>query len=139
LLAHTDLVMMDLKHMDEEKHRRATGVSNRRILANARKLAETGILLIFRTPVVPGVNDTPQEIGAIASFIRELGEVWEKAGHSVAARPGLELLPFHRLAGNKYESLGLEYRVRDLQPPTRETIEALVSVASAYGIMVKHR
>jgi pyruvate formate lyase activating enzyme len=139
LLAFTDLVLMDLKHMDDDKHRLATGVGNRRILENARRLAETGKPLVFRTPVIPGVNDAPEEILAIAGYVRELAGVWEDRRHDPAALPALELLPFHRLAGNKYESLGLDYRVRDLQPPTREKMDELVELARTCGIAVKHR
>ncbi|MGE5222161.1 MAG: glycyl-radical enzyme activating protein [Omnitrophica WOR_2 bacterium] len=138
LLPLTDLVMMDIKQMDPVKHRQATGVSNARLLANARRLAQAGVPLILRTPVIPGVNDTPQDIAAIAAFIRELVELGRENGHYAAA-PFLELLPFHRLAEDKYNSLGMEYRVRHLQPPTREKMDELVEVAVSQGISARHR
>ena len=127
LLPLTDLVMMDIKHMDPGRHEAATGVSNERILANARRLAESGVSLIVRIPIVPGVNDTPAEIAAIAGFVRSLDG------------PALELLPFHRLAENKYRSLGLTYMASALTPPSKEQMEHLTVAAAACGVMVKHR
>ena len=66
----TDLFMVDIKHMDPVKHKEATGVSNELILENIHRLVATGKPVIFRVPVVPTVNDTPEEIGAIAAFVR---------------------------------------------------------------------
>jgi pyruvate formate lyase activating enzyme len=123
LLPLLDLVMMDLKLLDDAAHRAATGVSNRSILANAQRLAGTDRPLIVRTPVVPGVNDTVEEIGAIAEFIQGF--------------PNLqyyELMPFHRLAEGKYRSLGLEYRAGAFQPPSREALQALAERARAAGV-----
>jgi pyruvate formate lyase activating enzyme len=139
LLEFTDLVMMDLKHMDDEKHRQATGVSNKNILSNARSLIEAGKPVIFRTPVVPGVNDAPADISAIAAFVGELVDLWQAGSYDPSCTPALELLPFHRLAGNKYASLGLDYRVRDLQSPSKDHMDELVALAGTYGINVKHR
>ena len=62
LLPVTDLFMMDIKHMDPVQHKEATGVSNERILANARRLAASGKAVLFRIPVIPTVNDTVEEI-----------------------------------------------------------------------------
>ncbi len=130
----TDLVMMDLKHMDSAKHRWATGVPNERILANARRLAQTGKPILFRVPVVPTVNDTPEEIAAIAGFVIELNAL------RAAPEPfGLELLAFHRLAGDKYRSLGQEYSARDLQPPPKERMAELVKAGQATGVAVLSR
>ncbi len=138
LLPFTDLVMMDLKQMDAEKHRAATGVGNERILANARRLAGMRVPLLLRTPVVPGVNDTPAEIAAIAAFIAELVSLRAGAGNGVGPTDiSWELLPFHRLAADKYRSLGLEYRARDLNPPPRELLAVLSEVAHASGVPVR--
>jgi pyruvate formate lyase activating enzyme len=135
LLPSTDLVMLDIKHMDPARHRAATGVSNRRILANAARLAEMGVPLIFRTPVVPGVNDTSEAIGAIAAFIHQITESGKKNGHYQESPPTYELLPFHQLAAGKYHSLGLEYRPASLQPPSREHMQHLAEAAAEGGIV----
>jgi pyruvate formate lyase activating enzyme len=135
----TDLFMIDIKHTDPEKHRAATGVSNERILANIRRLAATGKPIIFRTPVVPGVNDTVEEIGAIADFVREVGRTQLEDGTYHPERVSLELLAFHKLAADKYRSLGLEYPAAHLEPPTKEHMAALVNTAAERVIAVKSR
>lgn len=136
LLAVTDFVMTDIKHMDAEKHRAVTGVSNAQILANHRRLMATDKPVVFRTPVVPTVNATPAEIGAIAAYIRDLAALRAQSGSS-APPPSLELLPFHRMAEDKYRSLGLAYKAQDLPMPTQEEMAALVTLAAGYGIAVK--
>jgi pyruvate formate lyase activating enzyme len=138
LLPFTDLVMMDLKQMDTGKHRAATGAGNERILANARQLAQTRKPLIFRTPVVPGVNDTAAEIEAIAAFVAELVALRAIASNGNGpADISWELLPFHRLADDKYRSLGLEYRARDLNPPPKDHMLVLAESARASGVAVR--
>ncbi len=134
VLPWTDLFMMDIKHTDSAKHRWATGVPNERILANARKLTQTGKPIIFRVPVVPTVNDTPDEIAAIAGFVNELNAI-----RTCPEPYTLELLTFHRLAGDKYRSLELEYQAKDLTPPSKEHMANLVKVGQAAGVAVLSR
>jgi pyruvate formate lyase activating enzyme len=122
LLPYVNLVMMDIKTLDEDKHTQATGVSNKLILSNAQKLADTGIPLIFRIPVIPTVNDTPDEIAEIANFISSLR----------VKNISLELLPFHRLAGDKYRSLDLDYRAHHLESPNKEQMRVLLESAHQY-------
>lgn len=134
LMPVTDLVMMDLKLLDPAGHRDATGKSNERILENARRIARTGKPVIFRTPLVPTVNDSPEAIGTIAAFVRTL--IDEREG-----RPGItyELLAFHKLARDKYRSLGMEYRAEPIQPPSRERMQMFVDVAAQYGVPTTFR
>lgn len=123
LLPMVDLVMMDIKHLDSDAHRRATGVPNVRILANAQRLGQQPQPLIVRTPIVPGVNDTPEEVAAIAAFVARL--------------PNLlyyELLPYHPMAKSKYRSLDLDYRADDLLSPTAAHMAALAEVVASQGI-----
>jgi len=139
LLPLIDLVMMDLKTMDPDKHLTATGIPNQRILENARHLAETNKPIIFRVPIVPTVNSTLEEISAIAQFVRELGDMRSENGAGPGKGISLELLPFHRLAGDKYKSLGMEYRASDLQTPEREQMIDLVEAARHYFSEVTSR
>ncbi len=97
---HADYILYDLKCMNDEKHKQGTGVSNKRILENAKNLVKENKWIHFRTPLIPGFNDSPEDIEATARFIRdELG--LNPAGH-------LELLAYNNLGEDKYLRLGNE-------------------------------
>jgi pyruvate formate lyase activating enzyme len=138
LLPVTDLIMMDLKLIDPIKHKSACGDSNERILANAQRLALTNKPIIFRTPIVPTVNDTFEDIGAIVKFVQNLVELRarHKNGQGNWAEIQLELLPFHRLASDKYRSLGMEYLACNLESPTKERMQELAKIAEIHGVEV---
>jgi len=134
LLPFTDLVMMDLKLIRPEKHQQATGNTNERILSNAQMLAMTSKPIIFRTPVVPSVNDTPEEIRQIVAFVGELIALRTRNGRGTRANISYELLAFHKLGSDKYRSLGMEYRASTLVPPSLEQMRALLEIATAAGV-----
>ena len=138
LLPVTDLIMMDLKLVDPIRHQQACGQSNDRIMANARRLALTDKPVIFRTPIVPTVNDTLQDVGAIVKFIRNLVELRIKHNNGKGKETEIqfELLPFHRLGSDKYRSLGMEYHARGLEPPTKEKMQELAEIAKIEGVEV---
>ena len=123
LLPYLDLYLMDIKHMDSEKHKEYTTASNELILKNAKKIAESGVELIIRTPVVPTFNDTAEEIRAISKFAATLPGVKEH-----------HLLPYHRLGQDKYGGLGRKYSLTNVEPPTKERMEYLLSVAEESGL-----
>ncbi len=110
-------VFFDIKILDPAKHEEGAGVGNERILQNISKLSETfpDLPVTVRTPVVPGFNDAPEDIRAIADFLDRL--------------PGLrveyELLPYHRLGESKYSQLGKTYPLEGLEPPPKEHIDDL--------------
>jgi pyruvate formate lyase activating enzyme len=139
LLPFTDLIMMDIKHLDSGKHQLATGQPNDRILSNARQLALNGKTIIFRTPVVPSVNDTELEIEQIAIFVRDLIELRKINAQTEGGEIRYELLAFHKLAAGKYPSLGLDYSARDVEPPSREHMTRLLSAARRCGIEASMR
>lgn len=128
LLPGIDLVMMDLKQLNSDQHKKVTGVGNERILANARQLALTDKPILFRTPVVPTVNDNADDLGAIVEFVHELVALRARHGDgkSQPANIRLELLPFHRLASDKYRSLGQDYRAANLVPLPKERMLELL-------------
>ncbi len=115
ILPYLDHYLMDIKHMNGDKHRKFTGKSNELMLENARKIAASGrTRLSIRVPVVPTFNDTPEEIRAIAQFADKL--------------PGVEdiyLLPYHRLGQDKYEGLGRTYELPHILPPEQERMQEL--------------
>ena len=123
ILPYLDLYLMDIKHMDSAKHKEFTSAGNERILENAKKLSKSGVELVIRTPVVPGFNDTAEEIRAISKFASTLGGV--KQHH---------LLPYHRLGQDKYAGLDRNYALKGVEPPTKERMEYLLSVAEESGL-----
>jgi len=126
ILPDTDLVMVDIKLMDSVRHQDWTGAPNEQILENARRLSHEPRPLIVRTPVIPGVNDTPDEVGRIADLI--------------AGFPNLEyyeLLPYHPLGTGKYQSLGMEYKLAGLKRPEGDQMRMLAEVARRRGIEVR--
>lgn len=93
-VALADYFLYDLKIVNEEKHKRYTGVSNKQILENFSFLAASGIPFTARTPLIPGVTDTIENIESIAAFLKQNG-----VGY-------IELLPYNKLAGAKYKAAG---------------------------------
>ena len=123
LLPYLDLYLMDIKHMDSKKHKEYTGAPNERILENAKLIAKSRVELIIRTPVIPTFNDSDVDIRAIASFARELDGVRE-----------YHLLPYHRLGADKYRGLGRTYSMSEIEPPAKEKMQHLLSVAETSGL-----
>ena len=123
LLPYLDLYLMDIKIMDPIKHKEYTGADNTVILENARRVANSGVELIIRTPIIPGVNDTAEEVRAISRFAKSLGTVREH-----------HLLPYHRLGQDKYAGLGRSYAFKGVEPPSKEKMEYLLSVAEESGL-----
>lgn len=123
LLLYIDTFLMDIKHVNSEKHKRFTGVPNELILENAKKIAQSGAHLIIRTPVIPGFNDTAEEIRAISHFAATLPGVKEH-----------HLLPYHRLGQDKYYGLGRDYELDGVQPPTDDKMKYLLECAEESGL-----
>lgn len=123
ILPYLDLFLLDIKHMNPEKHKEFTGANNELILENAKKIAQSGVELIVRTPVVPGFNDTAEEIKAISKFASTLPGVKEH-----------HLLPYHRLGQDKYAGLNRNYTFKGIEPPSNEKMQYLLSVAEMSGL-----
>lgn len=118
LLPYLDNYLMDIKHIDPEKHKQFTGRSNELMLENARKVAESGMTrLDIRVPVIPTFNDKPEEIKAIAQFADKLPGVKK-----------IHLLPYHRLGQDKYDGLGRKYEMDGILPPDNAYMEMLKRV-----------
>jgi pyruvate formate lyase activating enzyme len=123
LLPHLDLVLYDLKILDRERHRQATGVYPDRILANAAAIAERGMPMWVRTPVIPGYTDDEENIGALAAFIRSRLPTVQR----------WDLLAYTNLGLSKYRRLGLPYPLEETQLPARHHMERLAAVAADSG------
>ena len=125
VLPHTDLILYDLKHMDSDQHRRLTGVPNRLILDNARWLAESTVAMLFRVPLIPGFNDSPEAVDKLGEFVRGLHRTNIK---------GIELMPFHRMAIGKYDSLDKQYRFADTEVAAESYVESRRQQIEALGV-----
>ncbi len=120
----TDHFLFDLKHMDSEAHRRHTGQSNDIILRNAALLIERGADVLFRQPLVPGINDSVENIEATARFLASLG--------NGAAR--LQIMPFHRMGLSKYRALDVSYGMEGIEAADDERVEAVRNAYIERGV-----
>jgi len=109
LLSLTDLVMLDIKHIDPARHKALTGQDNKNILAFAKYLADKGIDIWVRHVLVPDVTDDEQFLFQLGQFIGGLRTL-----------RALDVLPYHTMAKAKYESLGIPYPLGDIPPATKE-------------------
>ena len=113
---HTDLVITDIKHMDDHAHKLQTGVGNKLILENIERTAELNKKLVIRIPVMPAFNDDEGNIKATGAFIRDVLQ------NRVLQ---VQLLPYRKLGTAKYESLNLPYPLgSDYTAPDRAVWEA---------------
>ena len=126
LLPYIDTYLLDIKHFDSDKHKAATGKDNVLILENAVKIAQLAKKCIVRVPTIPGVNDSPEDIRAIARFAKRQMRVEE-----------INLLPYHRLGMDKYEGLGRPYPMGDILPPAEEHMEMLKGICEEEGLKAK--
>ncbi len=125
ILRHVDLVLTDIKHMDDAEHRRLTGVSNRPILNNLRAISRLGIPMKIRLPLIPGLNDSPENLTATAEFAKKLGSL-----------QSLDILPYHRLGEGKWRQLGVDYSLCGLKPQNENEVQAVAAFLSDRGIQV---
>ena len=122
ILPHIDYFMADIKVMDDDIHKKATGCSNRIILENFAYLAKKGAEVLVRIPIIPGINDSSDNIKKTAEFLTE-NTPYRK----------IELLPMHKLAEHKYEALGRDYPVKDIPTPPKESLDALNDLLREMG------
>lgn len=124
LLPFLDVYLMDIKHINPDKHKAFTGRDNSLILQNAAILAKEAKKLIIRVPVIPTFNDSVDEIEEIAKFVSKI-------------MPGgeINLLPYHRLGMDKYKGLGRKYELENITPPSDEHMKELLGVTAKYGLI----
>ena len=111
LMDATDLVLLDLKHIDTAVHRDLTGVNNANVLNAAKYLSEIGKSVWIRHVLVPSVTDDADALTRLGAFIRTLGNVRK-----------VEVLPYHTLGVAKWSQLGLNYSLEGVKPPSEESL-----------------
>ncbi len=127
IAAHTDLFLFDLKVMDLAKHIEYTGVSNHLILNNLELLVAMKKKIWLRMPVIPGVNDTPEEVAAFTELLSGLYPSVDR----------LFLLPYHAAAKSKYKRLGLETDKYTFSQPDTESLNTLKNTYGKIGFKVR--
>lgn len=111
LMAATDLVLLDIKHIDSEKHKDLVGQDNTNVLDCAKFLAEINKPVWVRHVLVPGVNSDKESLEALSEFIRPLKNIER-----------VDVLPYHTLGVKKWKDLGLEYKLDGVNPPSKDEV-----------------
>ena len=120
-----DLFLYDLKFIDNQKHRKYTGVSNHLILSNLHRLTLAGAKIIARLPIIPDINDDEISLQLAGEFLSAL-----------PVTPAIDIIPYHSIAESKYESLGVPYRLAGLQSPDQELLIGVVRFLQGFGLSV---
>ena len=126
ILRHVKLLYLDIKHMNNDAHKKVTRVSNKRILENARKAARQ-CKMIIRVPVVPGINDSEENIASTAKFAAELGQNIIE----------IELLRYHPWGVPSFERLGMEYSLKNVEAPGESQMQGLKEICESHGLKAK--
>lgn len=125
ILDNTDLVLLDLKHMIDDKAKDLTGVTIQKTLKLAKHLDERNIPVWIRHVLVPGITDDRENLEALGKFVSTLNNVNR-----------LELLPYHTIGVHKWESMGIEYELKGVPDATPEDIKKASQVLKEFGVEV---
>jgi pyruvate formate lyase activating enzyme len=123
VLPYIDFFLWDIKHMNSKKHRKFTGVSNELILSNARAVSERNIPLYIRVPIIPGYNDSEENIRATCEFARGLSSL-----------VSIDLLPLHHLGKARYNSLNLTYPLADIPLIPNNVLHNIKRLVESYKL-----
>lgn len=124
LLEVTDLVLLDLKHIDPIEHKELTGMSNEHIIDMARYLDEKNIAIWVRHVLVPGISDNDKYLQQLSDFIATLGNVKQ-----------IDVLPYHKLGVYKWETLGIKYPLEGVEPPTEDRVKNAEDILNRVKIL----
>jgi len=122
ILEEADLLLYDIKHMDPKGHLKNTGAENNLVLANLERLAALGKAIIIRMPIVPGYNDSTENIRVTAAFLSKMKTIER-----------VDLLPYHKYGIVKYIELGKTYEL-DVKPPTEERMDSIRRTLESFGL-----
>lgn len=124
----TDLFLYDIKAIDEDAHRRGTGVSGRRVLDNARRLAEAGKTMWIRLVVIPGWNDDAADLAARVRFAASLSPAVER----------VDVLGYHTLGVGKYLRLGMDYELSEIPAVDEALIDSVLELGRELGLAIEY-
>ncbi|MDR0819882.1 MAG: glycyl-radical enzyme activating protein [Oscillospiraceae bacterium] len=124
ILPYIDLFLYDIKHMDTAAHKKLTGIGNEKILSNAQFLAEHNAALQIRVPVIPKLTDKETNLRQTAEFCVSLGEAVKL----------VQLLPYHKTGRMKYDRLGWQYKLTNVEPPDDDFMQKTLEMFRGYGL-----
>jgi pyruvate formate lyase activating enzyme len=122
----TDIFLYDVKFIDPTIHQKCTGVSNKLILDNLKKLTKTGSKVIPRIPIIPGINDSEENLLSTGRLLESLGSIQE-----------VNILPYHNAAINKYIRMGNNYPLIELETPSNERMVEIARNLEIFNLKVK--
>lgn len=125
ILGKVDLFLYDLKLMNDEKHKKYTGVGNKLILENLNRLSERGCNIFIRMPIIAGVNDDDEHINESICYLSNLNIIQ------------VNLLPYHKMGMDKYKRLKMEYKLSGMEKPSDEKMNEIAEKFRKVGIKVK--
>ena len=117
LLKYTDLVLLDIKHIDDEKCKKLVGVSNKRELEFAQYLSDNNIKIWIRQVLVPGYTDDEEDLKKLKKFIKSLKTV-----------ENVQILPYHNMGKFKWEKLGSKYELEDVRPANQDDVDRVKKI-----------
>ena len=126
IIATVNLILFDLKLMDEANHKKYTGVSNKLVLKNLTKLIQNGTPVIVRVPLIPDITDTMENLTQIAVYLKEFQVV-----------PEVHLLPYNAMGEEKYKKLNKPQKLANLKAQSEKKLNELKSLVNSYGLQVK--
>ncbi|MCK4793748.1 MAG: glycyl-radical enzyme activating protein [Desulfobacteraceae bacterium] len=125
VLEYVDMVLFDLKHMDTTKHIKYTGVNNEVILENAAMINKSGLPIILRFPLIPGINDSRENLEYLARYAKGLDSVKR-----------LDILPYHSMGLLKYRMIDRTCKLQDLEMPDKNRLNEVRDLLQNYGLEV---
>jgi pyruvate formate lyase activating enzyme len=128
IIPYTDIFLFDIKHLDENRHIEATGVSNKLILDNYRLALQSSKDLFLRIPVIPGYNDDSDYLERLRHFISK---------SKTSSLKKINLLPFHKIGLSKYKRFNIPYLSNEIKPPSKERMMELKEFFEESGVKVK--
>ena len=117
LLKVTDLMLVDIKHIDNEEHKELTGLPNDNILDCMQYLSQVGQPIWIRHVLVPGITDDDKYLRQTRAFIEKLSNVQK-----------IEVLPYHTLGQHKFEALGIPYKLEGVKSPSKERVDNAMDI-----------
>jgi pyruvate formate lyase activating enzyme len=126
VLAHTDLVLYDLKCMDNAESMIAIGQPNKLILENAEYVMKSAVPVIIRIPLIPGITEKAENLRKIAEFVKQ-----------VNPSTPINVLPYHRLGVSKYRMMDMDYKISELEPQSKERLAQAVEIFRSLNLNCK--